>query len=88
MIRRFFIWRAHKKLARTRYKLDRREYRGQFRSGFMSHLQQARFWDSESDPYYRRQRWKKRILWLLVIALAGFSVWVAIESMKALQIFE
>ncbi len=87
MLRRFFIWRAHKKLARTRYRLDRRHYRGQFQAGFLSHLHHARFWESDSDPSYRRRRWRKRIFRVFLILVFLFLAWVAFESAKALTVF-
>jgi hypothetical protein len=85
MIRRFFIWRAHKKLARTRYRLDRREYRGQFRAGFMSHLHHARFWESDSDPSFYRRRFRKRLRWIILLLLIGFLGWVLYESVVAIS---
>lgn len=87
MIRRFFIWRAHKKLARTRYRLDRREYRGNFRAGFLSHLHHARFWESDSDPAFYRRRWKRRVRRLLLLVVVLFLLWLFLESARALTLF-
>jgi len=87
MFRRFFIWRAQKKLARTRrYPLDKRHYKGRFNSGFISDLQRARFWESESDPYYRRQKQRKRLKWVFIFCLILFLGWVIWESIIALSI--
>lgn len=86
MFRRFFIWRAHKKLARTRYRLDRRHYPGKFQAAFMSHLHHARFWESDADPYYRRRRWRKRIFRAALIGALIFLIWVVYESAQALAV--
>lgn len=87
MIRLFFQWRARKKMARTRYKIDRRHYHGRFQAGFMSHLQTAHFWESDKDPILRRTRWRKRVLWLLLLTFLTFLGWVVWESLRAFAIF-
>lgn len=87
MIRRYFIWRAHKKLARTRYRLDRRKYPGKFRAAFMSHLHHARFWETDADPAYRRRRWRKRLLTAALLGGLIFLIWVICESVEALTVF-
>lgn len=87
MIRRFFIWRAHKKLARTRYRLDRRVYHGRFRAGFISHLHHARFWESDSDSSYYRRRWRRRLRRLVIFLVVLFLCWVAYESAMAVSSF-
>lgn len=87
MFRRFFIWRAHKRLARTRYRLDRRRYPGQFQAGFMSHLHQARFWETDRDPASSTRRWRKRLFWVAAAAGSAFFLWVIYESAHALMLF-
>ncbi len=87
MLRRFFIWRAHKKLARTRYRIDRRHYHGQFQAGFMSHLHHAKFWESDKDPASRRRKWRKRIFWAILFVGIVFFIWVVYESAQALMFF-
>ena len=86
MIRRFFRWRARRQHARTRYRLDRRLYRGQFTSGFLSHLQSAQFWESDRDPFMRRTRWRRRLLILFLVALVGFFIWLGWESLQAFTV--
>jgi hypothetical protein len=87
MIHRIFQWWARKKLARTRYRLDRRRYQGRFGAGFMSHLQHAHFWESDRDPGLRRQRLRRRLLWLFAAALVAFLLWATWESLRALPLF-
>jgi|GEM_PF-1948615 len=86
MFRRFFIWRAHRQLARTRYRLDRRHYPGQFQAGFMSHLHHARFWETNKDPGTVRRRWRKRVFWMVAIMGSIFFFWVVYESAHALML--
>ena len=87
MIRYFFQWRARKKLARNRYRIDRRIYHGRFRAGFLSHLQTAHFWETHKDPYARRLRWRRRVLWLFALALLAFISWAVLESIRAFALF-
>lgn len=87
MIRRIFQWRARKRLARTRYKLDRRHYPGQFRAGFLSHLQSAHFWESDRDPAMRRLRWRRRLLKISGVVLIVVVLWGIWESVRGLSLF-
>ena len=87
MLRRFFIWRAEKRMGRSNYRLDRRHYQGVFKPGFFAHLSHTRFWQTDNDPFQRsRKRKRKAILIISVVVLVGL-VWVAFESSQALKLF-
>lgn len=87
MLRRFFIWRAEKRMDRTHYKFDRRHYRGVFKPGFFAHLSDTNFWQTDNDPFLRSRRRRKRwILFFSVIFILAFA-WVVIESSRALKLF-
>jgi len=87
MLKRFFRWRASKRMGRTQYRLDRRHYRGIFQPGFFAHLNRSKFWEHEDDPV-RRQRKNRRKLFavLILIALGGLG-WLVFESIKAFRVF-
>ncbi len=87
MIHRFFQWRARRQLARPRYRIDRRHYHGRFRAGFVSHLKQANFWESDRDPKLRRRRGRRRVLLVLGAALLLFLLWGLSVSVGAFQVF-
>ncbi len=87
MIRRFFIWRAQKRLSKPRYKIDRRAYRGQFNAGFFSFLHRTKFWATDNDTYYRRRKRRLLIAGVIGLGTLGFVVWIIYESVGALGIF-
>src|SRR5690606_31744765 len=60
MIRRFFIWRAQKRMGLSPYRLDKRQYRGVFKAGFMSRNGGINFWATDDDPIRRRRRRRKK----------------------------
>ena len=87
MFRRFFIWRAEKRMGRSHYKFDRRHYRGVFKPGFFAHLSQTNFWQTDNDPFLRSKRRKKRwILFFSFVAIIALA-WVVVESSRALSLF-
>ncbi|MGC9451906.1 MAG: hypothetical protein ACP5I4_10720 [Oceanipulchritudo sp.] len=87
MLRRFFIWRAEKRMGRSHYRFDKRHYHGVFTPGFFAHLSSTKFWQTDNDPYQSaRRRRKKVILVFVVVALIGLG-WVVIESTRALKLF-
>lgn len=87
MLRRYFIWRASRKMGHTRYRIDRRPYRGPFKSGFHAHLSASKFFQSNDDRFQRSQRRKRRLLFLgAVLATAGL-LWLIGESIRALHLF-
>jgi hypothetical protein len=87
MLRRFFIWRAEKRMGRSHYKLDRRHYRGIFKPGFFAHLSDTNFWQTDNDPFLRSKRRRKRlILFFSFVVLIGLA-WVVVESTRALKLF-
>jgi hypothetical protein len=87
MLRRFFIWRAEKRMGRSHYKMDRRQYRGVFKPGFFAHLSQTNFWQTDNDPFLRSRRKKKRwILFFSFVVLIALA-WVVVESTRALKLF-
>lgn len=87
MLRRFFIWRAEKRMGRSHYKFDHRQYRGVFKPGFFAHLSQTNFWQTDNDPFLRSRRRRKRlILFVSFIVLIGLA-WVVVESSRALKLF-
>ena len=87
MLRRFFIWRAEKRMGRSHYRLDKRHYRGIFTPGFFSHLSHSRFWQSDNDPYQKSRRRRRRVLLAVaLVALLGLA-WVVVESSRALRLF-
>ena len=87
MLRKFFIWKAERRMGRTTYRFDRRRYHGIFQPGLRAHLQKTQFWQTDNDPYHRSRRRRKRIqlagLALVLIAI----VWLALESSRALRLF-
>jgi hypothetical protein len=87
MLRRFFIWRAERRMSHSPYRLDRRTYHGRFHAGFFAHLSNTRFWQAEDDPQLRRRRRKRR--YLLVAAVLGLLglAWLVVESARALRLF-
>ena len=87
MLRRFFIWRAEKRMGRTHYRLDKRRYHGVFKPGFFAHLSRTNFWQTDNDPYQKsRRRRKKLVIFISIAALIGL-IWVIIESTRALRLF-
>lgn len=87
MFRRFFIWRAEKRMGRSHYKMDKRQYRGVFKPGFFAHLSETKFWQADNDPYLRsRRRRKKFIIIFTLITLIGLG-WMILESSRALKLF-
>lgn len=87
MLRRFFVWRAQKRLGRTQYRLDKRHYRGVFRPGFFAHLSTTNFWQTDNDPYLKTKRLQRNLLLFLILAAAIGLGWLAIESLRALELF-
>ena len=87
MLRRFFIWRAEKRMGRSHYKIDRRHYKGVFTPGFLAHLNRSNFWQTDNDPYQKARRRRKKvglaIGFVLVLALA----WLVVESIRAFRLF-
>ncbi len=87
MLRRFFIWRAQRRLGRSRYRLDRRHYHGVFTPGFLADLSQTKFWQTDNDPYQRARRRRRKFgLVVGVLALLGLA-WLVVESSRALALF-
>lgn len=87
MLRRFFIWRAERKMHRTQYRLDKRHYKGVFKAGFFAHLNDTKFWQGDNDPFERSKKRRKKILWFVSTIILAVLVWAAIESTRALSIF-
>lgn len=87
MLRRFFIWRAEKKMSRSAYRLDKRPYKGVFRPGFFAHLNQTKFWQTDNDPYQRVKRRRRKIIAVSAILVLAALAWVALESSRALSLF-
>jgi len=87
MLRRFFIWRAERRMSRSEYRLDRRHYRGVFKPGFFAFLSQTKFWQTDNDPYLRTRKRRRRILFALILLLVCALVWVILESTQALKVF-
>jgi len=87
MLRRYFIWRAEKRMGRSRYRLDRRHYRGVFTPGFFADLSHTKFWQTDNDPYQRSRRRRRKFgLVVLLLALIGLT-WLVVESSRALALF-
>lgn len=87
MLRRFFIWRATRKLGRSRYRLDRRTYPGPFKSGFLAHLSATRFWQGADDRYQLQRRRRRRLVVVFLI-LGGLGMaWLIVESARAVRLF-
>jgi hypothetical protein len=87
MLRRFFIWRAEKRMGRSHYRFDKRHYRGVFTPGFFAHLSTTKFWQTDNDPFQRKRRRRKKVFWIVaIVAFIGLT-WVIIESSRALKLF-
>jgi len=87
MLRRFFIWRAEKRMGRSHYRFDRRHYHGVFGAGFFAHLSSSKFWQTDNDPYQKaRRRQRKVVLVVGIIVILGLA-WVIMESTRALHLF-
>lgn len=86
MIERFFLWRVHRRDAKSRYRLPRRRYTGLFAAGFEGTAKASRFWDSDDTLSRRRSRWRwvRRIVLLTVL---GVLIWVIWQSIVGLQHF-
>lgn len=87
MIRRFFIWRAKRKSGRSRYRIDRRTYRGVFSPGFFAHLSESKFWQGEDERLAKKRKRKFRILLVVSILMGLGLIWVLIVSIRALPLF-
>ena len=74
-------------MGRSRYRFDRRQYRGVFKPGFFAFLSDTNFWQTDNDPYLKsRKRRRNLILVFGTIALIGL-IWIVIESSRALTLF-
>lgn len=87
MLRRFFIWRAEKRMGRSHYRLDHRPYQGIFKPGFFAHLSETKFWQTDNDPYLRSRRRRKKIIFLITLLVLLGMAWMIIESSRALRLF-
>ncbi|MEY3000876.1 MAG: hypothetical protein RL648_1090 [Verrucomicrobiota bacterium] len=87
MLRKIFIWWAQRRLGRTQYRFDRRHYRGVFRPGFFAHLSSTNFWQTDNDPYLKTKRLHRKLFLMLLILSAIAVLWLAVESLRALQLF-
>ena len=87
MLRRFFIWRAEKRMGRSQYRIDKRHYHGVFKPGFFAHLNSTKFWQTDNDPFQRSRKRKRKVIWILSILVLATFIWVAIESSRALSLF-
>jgi len=87
MLRRFFIWRAEKRMGRSHYRMDKRHYRGVFSAGFFAHLSQSKFWQTDNDPYQRSKRRQRKVVLVLGFLFLVALVWVAVESSHAFRLF-
>jgi outer membrane scaffolding protein for murein synthesis (MipA/OmpV family) len=87
MLRRFFIWRAEKRMGRSHYRLDKRQYQGVFKPGFFAHLNSSQFWQTDNDPYQRSRRRRRKVYVVVGIVTFIALVWVIIESSRALRLF-
>jgi hypothetical protein len=87
MLRRFFIWRAEKRMGRSHYRFDRRHYRGVFRPGFFAFLSETKFWQTDNDPYFKMRRRRRRVILFLGVITAIGLAWIILESSRALKLF-
>jgi hypothetical protein len=87
ILRRFFIWRAEKRLGRSQYRFDRRQYRGIFRPGFFAHLSSTKFWQTDNDPFLKKRRRRRKVTIVLVICFLFAIGWILYESSRALRLF-
>jgi hypothetical protein len=87
MIRRFFIWRALRRMAKPRYQIDRRTYHGRFNAGFRAFLHRSKYWSSTDDSYVRRMRRRRRLYLFGGTVGMILLVWFIYESISALGIF-
>lgn len=87
MLRRYYLWRARRKMGKSRYRPDRRHYAGHFRAGFYSYLSSTRFWDVRRDAYYKRRKRRSRLLRVLLLLFLGVVFWIVYESVGALGLF-
>lgn len=87
MFRWFLLWRERRRVGRSSYKLDRRNYRGLFNANFFANLDHGHFWDHHRDPSLRRQRRKLRLGWLIALGAAALAAWFVVESFRGLVIY-
>jgi len=87
MLKRFFIWRATRKMNPTRYRMDRRKYRGVFTPGFMADLNREQFWQARQSRFSRGHRIRRRILWITLIIVALVIAWMVVQSLQAIRLF-
>ena len=87
MLRRFFIWRAEKRMGRSHYRIDKRHYRGVFKAGFMAHLSSSNFWQTDNDPYQKAKKRQRKVVFVIGLIIILGLVWVVIESSRALRLF-
>jgi hypothetical protein len=87
MLRRFFIWRAEKRMGRSHYRFDRRHYHGVFKPGFFAFLSDSKFWQTDNDPYLKTRRRRRRLILIFGLIAAIGLVWIIIESTRALKLF-
>lgn len=87
MIRRFFQWRAKRRIARNRYSIDRRIYTGRFKATFLSYLDGASFWETKKDKRLRRRSRRRKAL--IIVAFIGIIllIWGIISSIEGLMLF-
>jgi len=87
MLRRYFIWRAEKRLGRSHYRIDRRHYRGVFSAGFFAHLNKSNFWQTDNDPYQKSRRRRKKVGLAVGFIVAIALAWLVVESIRAFRLF-
>lgn len=69
------------------YRLDKRQYRGVFKAGFMSRNGGINFWATDDDPIRRRRRRHKKWFAILLLILLSLTIWFFIESLAAWELF-
>jgi hypothetical protein len=87
LIRKIIVWRAQRNIVNTRYRMDRRRYRGLFQAGFISSNHGINLFESGRDPlrlYRRKQRGWTFLMYVVLLVVFG---WLAWESAAIIDLF-
>lgn len=87
MLRKFIIWNAQKKLGRSRYRMDRRNYRHGFGPGFFNTKQGVNFFEVDVDPRRKMKQGRRRLMVIIIVLGTAAVTWFFVESLAFLELF-